>query len=91
MPEQLWIAVLLISEPTAAKIREVHGVDVNELRDQLVAQVGLPYKWDDDPERGRRALVETSVGRKSVLAVLYPVGDDVYRLGSAYPRTPRRA
>jgi hypothetical protein len=44
---------------------------------------------DDDPERGRRFLVEfRSKGREGI-AVLYPVADpsgDVYALITTYPR-----
>lgn len=50
---------------------------------------GLSHAWDDDPERGRRALVEVTIRGKRCLVVLYPVADpsgDVYALGSAYPR-----
>jgi hypothetical protein len=44
--------------------------------------------WDDDPERGRRALVEIFIRGQRVLVVLYPVDDPlggVFNLGSAYP------
>jgi hypothetical protein len=50
---------------------------------------GLSYRWDDDQERGRRALVEADIRGVTVIVVLYPVLDpsgDVYALGSAYPR-----
>lgn len=55
----------------------------------MVCVAGLRFTWDDDPERGRRALVEVSIRNNPVLVVLYPVSDpmgDVYALGSAYWR-----
>jgi hypothetical protein len=50
---------------------------------------GLDYFWDDDPDRGLRAIVEVDVGGRLCIIVLYPVADpfgDAYALGSAYPR-----
>lgn len=81
----LWIAELWISDRTAAKIRGVHGLDPSDVRDALVCRVGLPYRWDEHPERGLRAIVQTKIGGELTLAVLYPIGDDTYHLGSAYP------
>ncbi len=59
------------------------------MRDAIVCIRGLPFAWDDDPDRGHRVLVEASIGGRSCLIVLYPVDDplgDVYALGSAYTR-----
>src|SRR5262249_28993453 len=76
-----------ISSATARKIVQKHGVAVDELRSALVATEGLRFVWDDDPERGRRAIVETWIRGRRLLAVLYPAADplgDAWHLGSAY-------
>jgi hypothetical protein len=85
----LWVARLIISARTAGKLTSRHGLDWQEVHDAIVGVRGLRYVWDDDPERGRRALVEVTIRGRLCLVVLYPVADpsgDVYALGSAYPR-----
>jgi len=85
----LWVAQLIVSDRTAEKLSSRHGLDVSDVRQAVVGVRGLGYTWDDDPERGRRALVETEVAGRLCLVVLYPVDHtmgDVYALGSAYPR-----
>jgi hypothetical protein len=85
----LWVARLIISARTAGKLISRHGVDCHEVRDAVVGVRGLRYVWDDDPSRGRRALVEVTIRGRLCLVVLYPVADpsgDVYALGSACPR-----
>jgi hypothetical protein len=85
----LWVARLIISSRTAEKLASRHGLDWQEVHDAIVCVRGLSYIWDDDPDRGRRALVEVGIRGKRCLVVLYPVADpsgDVYAMGSAYPR-----
>jgi hypothetical protein len=89
VPEPLWVARLIVSQATRAKLSSKHNLDPDEVRDAIVCVAGLSYWWDEDPERGRRALVETSIRGVTVIVVLYPVLDpsgDVYALGSAYSR-----
>jgi hypothetical protein len=89
VPEALWVARLIISDAVRTKLSSVHHLDADEVHDAIVCVAGLTYGWDDDPERGRRALVEVDIRGDPVLVVLYPVTDplgDVYALGSAYPR-----
>jgi hypothetical protein len=84
---RLWIAHLLVSEATRQKLIHAHRLDPDDVRAALVCRIGLRYAWHEHPERGRRALVETSVGGARVLAVLYPAGDpeeETWHLGSAY-------
>jgi hypothetical protein len=79
----------MISEATRTKLSALHRLNADEVRDAVVCVSGLPYAWDDDPERGRRALVGVRIRDDPVIVVLYPVTDpfgDVYALGSAYPR-----
>ena len=79
----------LISQKTASKLAGRHGLDWREVHDAVVCVSGLLYAWDDDPERGLRALVEVQIRGIRCVVVLYPVEDpsgDVYALGSAYPR-----
>jgi hypothetical protein len=89
VPEALWVARLIISDATRTKLSSRHGLDAGEVTDAVVCVSGLTYGWDDDPERGRRALVEIQIRGNPVIVVLYPVLDplgDAYALGSAYPR-----
>ena len=89
MPERLWVARLIVSQATGTKLSSLHNLNEDEVRDAIVCVAGLSYAWDDDPERGRRALVEVRIRGERVIVVLYPVDDpsgDVYALGSAYPR-----
>lgn len=84
---RLWIAGLSISPRTRQKVAGRHGIDVDDLRARLVGVGRLRATWDDDAERGHRALVLLEVHGRRVLVVLYPapdLGDDVFRLGSAY-------
>ena len=89
MPERLWIARLIVSDRTAAKLASRHGLDYHDVNAAIVGRPGLRFTWHDDPERGRRALVEALVSDRVCIIVLYPVADpfgDTYALGSAYPR-----
>jgi hypothetical protein len=85
----LWVAKLIISPATATKLSSLHGLDAEDVKNAILCVPGLTYAWEDDPERGRRAIVDINVGRSRVEAVLYPVDDplgDSYALGSAYVR-----
>jgi hypothetical protein len=88
MVERIWVARLGISRATAHKISRDHGLQAEEVRDAVVCVRGLTFVWDDSPEQGRRALVETFIRGVKVMVVLYPASDalgDAYHLGSAYP------
>ncbi len=83
----VWVAVLMISERVAQKIIQRHDIEVGELRDAVVCVEGLPGRWDDDPERGRRALLDVVIRNRTATLVLYPrehpMGD-AWNLGSVY-------
>lgn len=81
----IWVAELSISPATRTKLASIHHLDAEDVRDAVQCVAGLPFRWDDDPDRGRRAIVETRIGATTVQVVLYPAGDDSWRLGSAYP------
>lgn len=85
----IWVADLKVSRRTADKIAGKHGLSEQEIRDHVVAVEGLRFVWNDHPERGRRAIVETFIRGQRVLVVLYPRPRDAYgdawNLGSAYP------
>jgi hypothetical protein len=85
----IWVADLRISRATAEKISGKHGISGQEVRDAVVCVPGLRFTWDDDPERGLRALVEADI-RGPVIVVLYPRPQDAYgdawALGSVYRR-----
>lgn len=82
--DSIWVAQLNISDATAAQVEDRHGISVAQLRDALVAVAGLPFRWDDHPDRGRRAVLTVPIGRHVVTVVLYPSGEDAWNLGSAY-------
>lgn len=89
MPESLWVAKLSISQGVRAKLASKHDLDAEDVLDAVLCVEGLSGYWDDDPDRGLRAIVETYVRGVRIVVVLYPVIDpvgDAYALGSAYPR-----
>jgi len=83
----VWVATLHISDRTAQKIVQTHRITPDEVREAVVGVVGLRYVWSEDPERGERAIIETTIRGRRVLVVLYPrestMGDE-WNLGSAY-------
>ena len=92
MTAPLWVARLIISARTAEKLTSRHGLEWQEVHDAIVGVRGLRYVWDDDPERGRRALVEVTIRGRLCLVVLYPVADpsgDEYALGKRLPAMTR--
>ena len=85
----LWVARLIISDATKEKLSALHGLDWHDVNEAVVGARGLDYFWHDDPDRGRRAIVEAEIGGRRCEAVLYPVDDPMggaWALGSAYPR-----
>jgi hypothetical protein len=89
MKRSLWVARLYISDATKEKLASRHSIDWHDVNQAIVGASGLRYTWDDDPERGLRALVEASIGGRTCIVVLYEVEDtlgDAWALGSAYPR-----
>ena len=88
-PEHFWVGELRISEATAQKILNRHGVHADEVRGAIVMVEGLRGRWDHHEERGLRMIAEVSIADRTHLAVLYPRGsatDDSWNLGSIYPR-----
>jgi hypothetical protein len=83
----MWVAELLISDRTAAKIIGLHNIHPDEVREAVVAVAGLQWARDIDELRGPRVLVQAEIRGKSVLLVLYdadhPLGD-AWHLGSAF-------
>ena len=67
----LWVADLHYSANTATKIAGMHRVGIDEVYDAVVCVAGLPYDWDDHPERGRRARVQVTIRRRVFLVILY--------------------
>ena len=48
---------------------------------------GLYGRWDDDPERGCRALIDVTIRERPATVVLYPAEHpmgDAWKLGSVY-------
>lgn len=88
MPERIWVGLLEISDQTAHKIATLHGLQADEVRGAVQCVSGLPFSWEDDPERGWRAIVRVPIRGTPHLVVLYPADDpfdESWNLGSAYP------
>lgn len=83
----VWVADLAISDQVAQKIWQRHRIRPDEVRDAVVCVAGLPGRWDDHPERGRRAVIDITVRNQEATVVLYPrqhpMGD-AWNLGSVY-------
>ena len=87
MATRIWVARLDVSPATSEKLSSIHGLDADEIRQQVVCVAGLPFKWHDHPERGPRAILFVQIRGMKVLVVLYPAHDaigDAWNLGSAY-------
>jgi hypothetical protein len=86
LPE-VWVAQLFISEAVAQKINQRHRIEPHEVRSEVVCVAGLRGRWDDHPERGRRAVIDISIRGRLAAVVLYPrehqMGD-AWNLGSIY-------
>ena len=83
----LWVAYLIISEATAAKITAKHSITADDVRAAIVCRAGLTYRWHVHPERGERAIVSVRIRGRGALVVLYKAQDplgDCYNVGSAY-------
>ena len=50
--ESIWVAVLHISDATAAKIIGKHDITPTEVRDAVVCVSELPFRWDAQPNAG---------------------------------------
>lgn len=81
------MAQLHISERTAEKLADKHGLSADDVR-LHVQEVGeLRGAWDYHPERGTRLLLKVPMDGQMILVVLYPRddSDEAWNLGSAYP------
>ena len=83
----IWVAELRISRQTWEKIQNQHRLSGYDVREAVEHKLHRAV-WDDNPERGLRALIQVTVLNKRVLVVLYPrpadAYGDSYALGSAY-------
>ncbi len=86
-PSVVWIAEVLVSTPVAAKITGRHGLDPGELI-RLVRSPPPRLGTLVRDDRGDRLYVKvrTAAG-ESVLVVLSPLAEDVWRVTSAYLET----
>ena len=83
-PRTVWVAEVLVSEAVAEKIVSKHGLDPYEIA-TLVKSPPPRFGRYVTNHRGTRLYVKIRTGQRlGVLVVLYPVGDDVWRLASAY-------
>jgi hypothetical protein len=83
-PRTIWIAEVLVSEGIAEKITSKHGLDPDEIATLTKSPPPKIGRWVTD-QRGTRLFVKIRTSTElSVLVVLYPLGDDIWRLASAY-------
>jgi hypothetical protein len=76
-----WVAKVSVSDATAEKIRAKHHLDPADIVAAVQAPPGHLGRRDQD---GEKVYLIVRIGQKPVLVVLYPAGDDVWRLASAY-------
>jgi hypothetical protein len=84
---ELEVTELRISRRTAEKILTAHKIHEDEVRAAVEGVGGLPFSWDEDDERGGRALIVIAIRGEPALIVLYPAEGElgtVWNLGSAY-------
>jgi hypothetical protein len=89
-PKAAWIAEIQVSERTTAKIRSKHALDPDEIVALACSPPPRAGRYVRD-ERGTRLLVKVQDReQRVVLVVLYPLGDDIWALASAYVVGRRR-
>ena len=84
-PLIVYVAVVQASDHVLEKIGSKHGIAHHEVNECVHPSSVLRSAWTED-ERGPRLLIlgATASGRR-LRIVLYPVGDGVWRLGTAMP------
>ena len=83
----LEVGELRISARTAEKLRDIHGLDPEKVRDAIEGVGGLPFAWTEDG-RGLRARLVVEIDGEPIRIVLYPAigcAATVWNLGSAFP------
>ncbi len=87
-PWVVWVADILVSGPTAAKIRGKHGLDPDEIA-KLVSSPPLRAGTFVRDQRGARLYVKVrNAAGQEVLVVLCPLADEIWRLAGAYVQAP---
>lgn len=87
VPTVVWVAELLVSDRTAEKITSKHHLDPADLRAAVLCGRALVGRWSLDRQGKPRVLVRVRIEDRPCLVVLYPAGDDVWHLASAYVLT----
>jgi hypothetical protein len=83
-PRTVWVAEVLVSEAIAEKIRSKHGLDPYEIAAQIKPPPPRFGRYVTD-HRGTRLYAKVRTRKRlDVLVILFPLGDDVWRLASAY-------
>jgi hypothetical protein len=85
----IWVAHLVVSDRTAEKLRTRHHLEPAAVVAAVQCRRFLFGRRVHD-HRGTRVMVQVRIGDRRVLVVLYPAGDDVWHLGSAYEIRGRR-
>lgn len=89
-PRVVWVAEALVSQAIADKIRSKHGLDPGEIAILIKSPPPRVGRYVVD-HRGTRLYVMVRTRRRlPVLVVMYPMGDDVWRLASAYVQERQR-
>lgn len=69
----MYLGLVVIDEPTNAKITGKHHITFDEVRDAVQWPAHPRAKWDDHPKFGRRLIVIGQTAGKSVLCILKPL------------------
>jgi len=90
VPVVVWIAELLISDRTANKIAGKHGLETADVRAAILCGRPLLGKWSTNRHGKARILLRVQVAGRPCIVVIYPAGDDVWHLASAYVLTSQK-
>ncbi len=91
-PLHVWVGDVLVSAATARKILTKHGLNPDEIAKLAKSPPPRIGRFVRDERGSRLYLSVRNAAGQDVLVVLYPAGDDVWHLASAYvQKRPRRA
>ena len=89
-PRVVFVADVLVSDAVAGKIRAQGDLDPAEVVSALRSPPPRIGRWVHDG-RGTRLIVRARTkSGTDLLAVLYPLGSDAWRLASAHVQPPER-
>jgi hypothetical protein len=83
-PLTVWIAEVQVSPAIAAKVQGKHGLDPSEIAELAMSPPPKAGQYVTDQRGTRLYLTVRTRDKQAIRVVLYPLGDDTWRLASAY-------